>query len=217
VAFITVPSGAGDGDWAGEPGIRQDRRIDHGFDRVIDARQQRRVDHVDPGAHLRRALEMQPHRAALDCDLDRHWKGALQLGIVVRVGKAVGAVRQCRDPGAHLALGIILQGVADGEHRLGAVFAAQRLRALHAQPVRRHLRPQIRQPLARDLAVEQDQLLHVGLQFPGPIEADRRDAQTFLVDVGVAAIGKIGVVRGVDRPGDDAPVDENWLAEHDVG
>ena len=144
-------------------------------------------------------------------------KGAAELGIVVGVGKAVGAVRQCRDAGAHLALGIVLQGVADGEHRLGAVFAAQRLHALHAQPVRRHLRPQIGLPLARDLAVEQDQLLYVALQFAGAIEADRRDAQSFLVDMGMAAISEIRVMRGVDYPGDNMAVDENRLAEHDVG
>jgi hypothetical protein len=85
-------------------------------------------------------------------------KGAAELGIVVGVGKAVGAVGQCRDPGAHLALGIVLQGVADSEHGFGAIFAAQRLHALHAQSVRRHLHPQIGQPLAPDLAFEQDKL-----------------------------------------------------------
>jgi len=97
------------------------------------------------------------------------------------------------------------------------VFAAQRLHPPHAQSVRRHLRPQIGQPLARDLAIEQDQLLHVLLQLAGAVEADRRDAQPFLVDVGMAAIGEIGVVRGIDRPSDDAAVDKYRLAEHDVG
>ena len=33
----------------------------------------------------------------------------------------------------------------------------------------------------------------------------------------MAAIGEIGVMRGIDRPGDDAAIDEDWLAEHDVG
>jgi len=160
---------------------------------------------------------MQPHFAALDRDLDRYRKGAAELGIVVGVGEAVGAVGQCRDPGAHLALGIVLQGIADREHGFGAVFAAQRLHALHAQPVCRHLHPQIGQPLARDLAVEQDQLLHIAVQFAGAIEADRRNAQPLLVDVGMAAIGEIGVVRGVDRPGDNAALHKNRLAEHDVG
>jgi hypothetical protein len=32
----------------------------------------------------------------------------------------------------------------------------------------------------------------------------------------MAAIGEIGVVRGVDRPGDDPAIDEDGLAEHDV-
>jgi hypothetical protein len=107
--------------------------------------------------------------------------------------------------------------IADGEHGLGAVFAAKRLHALHTQSVRRHLRPQIRQPLARDLAVEQDQLLHVRLQFARPIEVDRRDAQPLLVDMGVAAINEIGVMRSIDRPGDNAALDENRLAEDDIG
>lgn len=110
---------------------------------------------------------MQPHLVALDRDLDRYWKSAAEFRIIVGVGEAVGAVRQCCNSRAHLALGIVLQGVADGEHGLGAIFAAERLHALHTQPVRRHLRPQIGQPLARDLAIEQDQLLHVLLQFTG--------------------------------------------------
>ena len=71
---------------------------------------------------------------------------------------------------------------------------AQRLTALDAEPVRRHLRAQVGQALARHLAVEQDQLLHVLLQLARAVEPDRRDAQAFLVDVGVAAIGEIGVV-----------------------
>ena len=160
---------------------------------------------------------MQPHLVAGDRDLDRYGERAAEFGIVVGVGEAIGAVRQGRDPGAHLALGIVLQGLTDREHGLGAVFATQRLHALHAETVRRHLRPQIGQPLARDLAIEQDQLLHVLLQFAGAIEADRRDAQPFLIDVGVPAIGEIGVMRGIDRPGDDPAIDEDRLAEHDVG
>jgi hypothetical protein len=67
------------------------------------------------------------------------------------------------------------------------------------------------------LAIEQDQLLHVALQFAGAIESDRGDAQPFLVDVGVPAIGEIGMVRGIDRPGNDPAIDEDRLAEHDVG
>ena len=67
------------------------------------------------------------------------------------------------------------------------------------------------------MAVEQDQLLHVALQFAGTIQTDRRDAQSLLVDMGMAAIGKIGVVRGIDRPGDDAALDKNRLPEHDIG
>ena len=55
------------------------------------------------------------------------------------------------------------------------------------------------------------------MQFASAIEADRRDAQPLLVNVGMAAIGEIGVMRGIDRRGDDAAVDEDWLAEHDVG
>ena len=88
---------------------------------------------------------------------------------------------------------------------------------MHAEPVGGHLRTQIGQALARHLAVQQDQLLHVVLQLAGTIETDRRDAQSFLVDVRMAAIGEVGVMRQVDRPGDDASIDEDRFGEHDVG
>ena len=47
------------GQRTGEAGIRQDRRIDDRFDRVIDGGQRRGHRHVQPGAHLRRCIEMQ--------------------------------------------------------------------------------------------------------------------------------------------------------------
>jgi hypothetical protein len=96
-------------------------------------------------------------------------------------------------------------------------FRHSALNALHAEAVRRHLRPQVRQPLTRHLAIEQDQLLHVLLQFAGAIQADRRYPQPFLVDVGVTTIGEIGVVRGIDRPRDNPAIDEDRLSEHDIG
>src|SRR5690242_4824978 len=73
------------GDWAGQAGIRRDRRIDHRLDRVIHTRQERRVDHVDAGAHLWWAVEMQSHLAALDRNLDRYVERAAKLGTVVGV------------------------------------------------------------------------------------------------------------------------------------
>ena len=60
-----------DGQRPCEAGIRQDGRIDHRLDGVIDGRQQRRVGHVDAGAHLRRAVEMQPHLVARHRDRHR--------------------------------------------------------------------------------------------------------------------------------------------------
>ena len=138
-------------------------------------------------------------------------------GIVVDVGEAIGAVGNRGDAGAHLALGVVQQRVARRQHGLAAVFRAQRLHALHAEPVGRHLRAQIGQALARHLAVQQDQLLHVRLQLAGAIEPDRRNAQALLVDVRVAAIGEVGVVREVHRPGDDVAVDEDRLGQDDIG
>ena len=161
---------------------------------------------------------MQPHRIARDRDLDRDRQQRPPISAIVEhVLEAVGAVGHGGDAGAHLALGVVQQRLAGREHRRGAVLRAQRLEALHAEPVRRHLRAQIGQALARHLAVEQDQVQHVLLQLAGAVEPDRRDAQAFLVDVGVAAIGEIGVVRDIGRPGDERAVDEDRLGEHDVG
>ena len=96
-------------------------------------------------------------------------------------------------------------------------LAAQRLEALHADAVGRHLGAQVGQALARHLAVQQDQVLHVLLQLAAAVEPHRRDAQALLVDMGVAAIDEVGMVGEVHRPGDDAAVDEDRLGEHDVG
>ena len=39
----------------------------------------------------------------------------------------------------------------------------------------------------------------------------------FLIDVRMAAIGEVRVMREIDRPGDDASFDEDRLGQHDVG
>ena len=108
--------GRGDGQRPREAGIRQDGRIDHRLDRVIDGREQRRVGHVDAGAHLRRAFEVQPHLVAGDRDGHRDRQHAVDLRIVEDVVEAVDAVRDRGDAGAHLALGVVLQRLAGGEH-----------------------------------------------------------------------------------------------------
>src|SRR5262249_7642659 len=62
-----------------------------------------------------------------------------------------------------------------------------------------------------------DQILHVLLQLAIAIEAHRRDAQAFLVDMSVAAIDEVGMMSEVHRPGDHAAVDEGRLADGGVG
>jgi hypothetical protein len=96
-------------------------------------------------------------------------------------------------------------------------FGTQVRHPLDAQPVGRHLGAEVGQALARDLAVQQDQFLHVGLQLAFPVQPDRRDAQAFLIDVGMAPVGEIGVVGGVDRPAGDLAIIEDRLGQHDVG
>ncbi len=95
-----------------QPGIRQDGRVDDGLDGVIDGGEQRRVDHVEAGADLRRALEMQVDLLPADPDLDREGQVAVERRIVEPVGEAVGAVGDGGDPGAHLALGIVQELLA---------------------------------------------------------------------------------------------------------
>jgi hypothetical protein len=34
--------------------------------------------------------------------------------------------------------------------------------------------------------------------------------------VGVTTIGEIGVMRGIDRPGDNSIIDEDRLSQHDI-
>ena len=150
----------------GQPGVGQDGRVHQRLDRVVHAAEQRRVGHVQPGAHLVRALEREVHLVAAHLDRGREAQLAVDLRIVVPVLEGVVPVRDGGDPRPHLALGIVQQRRTGGQHGGGAVLGAQRLGARDPQPVRRHLRAQIRQALARHLAVQQDQLLHVGLQHP---------------------------------------------------
>src|SRR5215472_6526647 len=111
VAFIIVPSGAATVIGRASPEFDKIVGSDHRLYRVIDARQQRRIDHVDPGPDLGRALESELHLVAGYRDFDRYWERAAEFGIVIGVRETIGAIRQCRDPGAHLALGIVLKGV----------------------------------------------------------------------------------------------------------
>jgi len=78
------------------------------------------------------------------------------------------------------------------------------------------LRPQIGQAFARHLAVQQDEIEDILLQFAGTIEPDGRNPQALLVDVGMTTIGEVRMVREVDGPGDDTSFDEDRLGEHDV-
>ena len=96
-------------------------------------------------------------------------------------------------------------------------FAASAWKRFTPTRLAARLRAQVGQALARHLAVQQDQVLHVALQLAGAVEAHRRDAQALLEDVGVAAIDEVGMVRQVDRPGDQAAIDEDRFGQHDVG
>ena len=88
---------------------------------------------------------------------------------------------------------------------------------MHAEPICRHLRAQVRQPLVRHLAIKQKQLLNVGVQFAFGVKPDRWNAQPLLIDMGAATIGEVGMVSGVDRPADDPVVVEDRFGKHDVG
>ena len=159
---------------------------------------------------------MQVDLLTVDLDLDREGQVAVERRIVEPVGEAVGAIGDGCDPGAHLALGIVQELLAGRAHHVAPVFLAQRRHAHDAQPVGGHLRAQVGEPLARHLAVQQDQRLHVLLQHTFPVEPDRRDSQPLLIDVGVTAIGEIGMMRRVDSPGDEIAFVEDRLGEHDV-
>ncbi len=93
-----------------------------------------------------------------------------------------------------------------------AVFVAECGEAFDAEAVRGHLRAQVRQALARDLAVEQHEVEHVLIERAGAVEAHGRDAQTFLVDMGVASVGEVGVVGEVNGPRNEGIADETGSA-----
>ncbi len=215
--FRMLPSRCGDAERPRQAGVGRDGGIDHRLHDVVGGGEQRRVGHVDAGAHLLGGVEAERHGIALHGDLDRERQQARHLLVVEHVLEAPGAVGHGGDGRAHLALGIVHQRLARLQHRLGAVLRRQRLETFYADAVGGHLGAQVGQALARHLAVQQDQVLHVALQLAGAVEAHRRDAQALLEDVGVAAIDEVGMVREVHRPGDQAAVDEDRLGQHDVG
>ena len=137
--------------------------------------------------------------------------------MVVPVRELIAAIGDEGDAGAHALLGIVQQRASGGDHFVDAILAAQALHAQHAEPVRRHLRHEVRKPFLGHLAVEQDQLPHVFLQLSGPIEPHGRNAQPFLEDVGVATILEVRMMRGVDGPADQLVTEEDRLGENDVG
>ena len=209
--------GRGDLQRPRQAGVGRDARVEHRLHDVVGRGEQRGVGHVDAGAHLLGRVEGERHLLALHRHLDGHRQQARHLLVVEHVLEAPGAVGHGGDGRAHLALGVVHQRRARLQHRLGAVLGGQRLEALHADAVGRHLGAQVGQPLGGHLAVQQDQVLHVLLQLAAAIEPHRRDAQALLVDVGVAAIDEVGMVGEVHRPGDHAAVDEDRLGDDDVG
>ena len=163
------PARGRDVDRAEEPGVGGDRRIDQRLDRVVHRRQQRGPDEVEPGAHLGRAARSRAHisspRTAI---LDPKHLLVGDLVGVEAILDLVDAGRDGGDAGARHPLRVVEQRVARRQHEGAAVLLAQRLEALHAEPVRRHLGAQVVQALVRHLAVEQDQVEHVLLDRARP-------------------------------------------------
>ncbi len=204
-------------DGTGQPGIGQNAGVDHRFHNVIDRRQQRRARHVDGGADLRRGFERQGQRIACHRQGDGQGDRIVEIEIVEHILEPPAPIGQGSDTRAHLALGIIQQRLARGQHDVDPMALAQFGEPLHAHPVRRHLRAQIRQTFARDLAIQQDQLLDIFLQNPSAVQADRGDPQALLVDMRMSPVDEIGMMRQVHRPGDQGVIDKDRLGQNDIG
>ena len=159
---------------------------------------------------------MEPHRIALHHDGGGEGEIAAGFRIVEVIRKAVGAIRNRLDPGAHFPLGIILQRLARRQDRVAAVFGAEPDDTLRAQPVGRHLRAKVGDAFAGQLAVQQDEVVHVRHGFARAVEPDRRDAQPFLIDMRVAAVVEIRMMGDVDGPGGGYAIDEDRLGQHDI-
>ena len=192
----------------------------HRLDGVIDGREQRGVDHVDAGAHLRRARR---NASDIVIALHRHLDGERQVArrsprLSNPSSKRVGAVGDGGDRRrASCARHSPCSAVAGRQHDVARRTCAHsdwkrwtpsRLAAIWARKSDSRSRGTWQFSRIRSCTS--------CLQLARAVEPDRRDAQPLLEDVGVAAIDEVGVVRDVDRPGDELAVDEDRLGQHDV-
>ena len=180
--------------------------IDHRLHHVVVGGEQRRVGHVDAGAHLRRA-----RRSASDISSPftvistASGSVAVDLLVVEHVLEALGAVGDRGDAGAHLALGV----VHAAPRRPPARCRCRTWRTAPGSAARRRRLAAIcaRRSDSRSRGTWQFSRIRSCTSFcssPAAIEPHRRDAQALLVDVGVAAVDEVGMVREVHRPGDHA-------------
>ena len=163
-------------DGPGQTGIRQDGWINNGLHRIIDCGEESGIDHVQTRANLRRADEIKMHLVTLDCNCHRKFELVPQRFRIEHIRKAVGAIRNGSDAGAHLAFGIVHQFATSSENRSCGILVAEFLEARHAKAVRCHLGAQVRHSLMRHLAVQEKQLLDVFLKNALSIEANRGNA-----------------------------------------
>lgn len=185
--------------------------------RKVDRRQKRRANHVDRRTHLRwcvRKIEEYLFAANIDCDFEIE-NLVDEIGIE-RVPETIRAIRYQRDAGARSTLRGLKRFVRGFRDGFGPVFVTGVLISAHAQAVCGHLCAQVIDPPARHLAIEKDEMLHVLLQRPCPIEPDRRYPQSLLVDMGVAAVHEIGMMCEVGNPGDQRLIVEDRLHEHEI-
>ena len=130
--------------------------------------------------------------------------------VVHPVGERVGAVGHGGDGVARQALGLVEQrGRARGE-ALGAVLLGQLQVAALAGEAGGHLRAHVAQHLARHAHVAVDQLEQRVHRLARRVEAQRRDPQALLEDLGrVAAVAAGGLAAHVELvPDARGPADE---------
>ena len=207
--------------------IHRQARDEHHLDQALDEILRHAGPQIDRPARLRVAVQNKMQRVAFDFERCRDAIRLVEVDAVVVEIIALRAVKPIRHFLDFLAQGRLANihpALPAAQHFLGAVFGEQLGETRQAIGVGVHLRGDIAPCHFGRAGVGADHPLDVGEQLATPQDAQRRDQQAFLKQIGgVARIGarhlapEIGLVRGVADIADNFVVDEHRRDDGDVG
>jgi hypothetical protein len=221
-----APTRADDLDRAENPVVRRHRRIGHRADGEDDGGARARPRHVERARHLRRRARQvhgQTVAALHQAGVDPRRRTAASVVVhePLGLGLAVGELAQQRASGALDDV----DGLAEPDlHRVPAELLDQLVQPPLAEGARRALCAQVRDRGLRVADVLGQEIEHVAVVLPAPVQADRREDHALGVHLTqVRTLGPgihpadVQVVRGRSGPGEEPAVHEDGLQDVHIG